>query len=262
MKKCSVVITVYNKYRELDLVLETLENQSYKNFEVIIAEDCEKKEMLEFLKEARSKYKLLIKHVSQEDIGFRKNKILNKAIKEAKTEFIIFLDGDCLVHKNFIRNYMKEFDKYDVLYGRRVELSEELTNRILKQKSNYRIKFLDLLLTKSENSWEALYMPIWINFKKRRLRLLGSNMGVRKDVLYSVNGFNEEYIGAGIGEDSDLAWRLESCGVRHKCLKNTVVQYHLYHSRSTRHNSIDGEKIITRERMLNRWRTINGLEKI
>ncbi|MGL5189890.1 MAG: glycosyltransferase [Cetobacterium sp.] len=262
MKKCSVVITVYNKYRELDLVLETLENQSYKNFEVIIAEDCEKKEMLEFLKEARSKYKLLIKHVSQEDIGFRKNKILNKAIKEAKTEFIIFLDGDCLVHKNFIRNYMKEFDKYDVLYGRRVELSEELTNRILKQKSNYRIKFLDLLLTKSENSWEALYMPIWINFKKRRLRLLGSNMGVRKDVLYSVNGFNEEYIGAGIGEDSDLAWRLESCGVRHKCLKNTVVQYHLYHSRSTRHNSINGEKIITRERMLNRWRTINGLEKI
>lgn len=262
MKKCSVVITVYNKYRELDLVLETLENQSYKNFEVIIAEDCEKKEMLEFLKEARSKYKLLIKHVSQEDIGFRKNKILNKAIKEAKTEFIIFLDGDCLVHKNFIRNYMKEFDKYDVLYGRRVELSEELTNRILKQKSNYRIKFLDLLLTKSENSWEALYMPVWINFKKRRLRLLGSNMGVRKDVLYSVNGFNEEYIGAGIGEDSDLAWRLESCGVRHKCLKNTVVQYHLYHSRSTRHNSIDGEKIITRERMLNRWRTINGLEKI
>ncbi|MGL5624478.1 glycosyltransferase [Cetobacterium sp.] len=262
MEKCSIVITVYNKYKELDLVLRSLENQSYKRFEVIIAEDCQKKEMLDFLKVAKNKYSFPIKHVSQEDIGFRKNRILNKAIKMTETNFIIFLDGDCLVHRNFIKNYMKEAKRYDVLYGRRVELSEALTNRILKENSDYRIRFLDLLLTKSENSWEAFYMPVWINLKNRRLRLLGSNMGVRKDVLYSVNGFNEEYTGAGIGEDSDLAWRLESCGVRHKCLKNTVVQYHLYHSRSTRHNSVDGEKIITREKMLNRWRTINGLEKI
>ncbi len=262
MKKCSIVITVYNKYRELNLVLKSLEDQSYKDFEVVIAEDCQKKEMLDFLKDAKNKYSFSIKHVSQEDIGFRKNRILNKAIKATETDFIIFLDGDCLVHRNFVKNYMKEAENYDVLYGRRVELSKELTNKILMENPDYRIKFLEILLTKSENSWEALYMPVWINFKKRKLRLLGSNMGVRKEVLYNVNGFNEEYIGAGIGEDSDLAWRLESCGVRHKCLKNTVVQYHLYHSRSTRHNSVNGEKIITRERMLNRWRTINGLEKI
>ncbi|MGL5982035.1 MAG: glycosyltransferase [Cetobacterium sp.] len=262
MRRCSVIITVYNKYKELDLVLKSLENQTYKEFEVVVAEDCEKQEMLDYLKFAKQKYSFLIKHVSQEDVGFRKNMILNKAIKKSETDFLIFLDGDCLVHKKFIENYLKESDKYDVLYGRRVELSEELTKKLLVQKKQDRIKFRDIFLTKSDNPWEAFYIPIWFNLKKRKLRLLGSNMGIKRKVLYSINGFNEEYVGAGIGEDTDLAWRLEKSGASHKCLKNTIVQYHLYHSRSTRQNSINGEKIIKREKDLNRWKTVYGLEML
>lgn len=262
MKKCSVIITVYDKYEELNCVLKSLEKQTYKNFEVIIAEDCKKNGMIEFLLKSKNIFSFNIKHVNQEDIGFRKNRILNKAIKVCNSEFIVFLDGDCLVHKKFIENYMKYSNKYDVLYGRRVEMSEEITKKILQLKGDYKIKFCELTKTKSENSWEAFYLPFWFNIKKRKLRLLGSNMGMKKEILYKINGFNEDYEGAGIGEDTDIAWRLLSINVSHKCLKNMIVEYHLYHTRSNRHNSINGEKILEKERLLNRWKTINGLMKL
>lgn len=259
--KISVVITVYNKYKELYCSLKSLSKQTLQNFEVIIAEDCEKEEMLEFIEKAKKEFIFPIQHVSQEDIGFRKTKILNEAIKVAKGEFIIFLDGDCMVHHKFIENYSKYIDKYDVLYGRRVELSEEISKKILETEGNYKITILEILKTNCENPWEAFYMPVWFNLKKRRLRLLGSNMGIKKEVLYKINGFNEDYEGAGVGEDSDIAWRLDMAGASHKCLKNMIVEYHIYHTRNDRLNCKNGWEILNREKELGNWKTKNGLIK-
>ena len=41
--KLSLIISIYNKYDFLYLVLKSIENQTFKNFEVIIAEDCKKR---------------------------------------------------------------------------------------------------------------------------------------------------------------------------------------------------------------------------
>lgn len=262
MKKISLIVTIYDKYDYLYCVLKFLRRQTFKNFEIIIAEDCQKKEMLEYIKKWKAEFNFPINHVSQEDIGFRKNKILNKALRICSGENIVIIDGDCILHKKFLENYQKYFDEgYDVVFGRRCELSEKATNKILNSKGECKIHLLDLIFPYSKAWTEAVYFPLLETLKKRKLRLLGSNMGFTKKIIFKINGFNENYVGAGIGEDTDLQWRFLSVGVKYKASKNTLVQYHLYHGRENRQNSIEGAKILAETQKNNEWFTKNGIEK-
>lgn len=260
--KISVIIAMYNKYDYLYCVLKSFEKQTYKNFEVIIAEDCEKKEMLFHLEEWRKEFNFEIKHVSQEDIGFRKNKILNEALKISEGEYIVVLDCDCIIHKKFLKNYVKYFKKgYEVIFGRRTEMSEKLSNKILQNKGDYRIKLFDLIFPYSKAWTEAIYFPFFKELKKRRLRLLGSNMGFTKEIIFRINGFNEDYTGAGIGEDTDLQWRFLAANANYIAVKNKLIQYHIFHGRGTRQESQKGEEILKRTRENNEWITKNGIIK-
>ena len=258
----SLIVTIYDKYDYLYCVLKSLSLQTYKNFEVIIAEDCEKKEMLEKIEQWKKEFSFIIKHVSQEDIGFRKNMILNKALKVCNGKNIIVIDGDCLLHKKFIENYKKYFDQgYDVVFGRRCELSQALTQKILKKRGNYKIQLFDLIFPYSKAWTEAIYFPFMLTLKKRKLRLLGSNMGFTKEIIFKINGFNEDYTGAGIGEDSDLQWRFLKVNAKYKASKNIIIQYHLDHGRAGRGYSQNGEEILKRTSENNEWYTKNGIIK-
>ena len=188
--------------------------------------------------------------------------ILNKALKICEGKYIIVIDGDCLLHKKYIENYKKSFEKgYDVVFGRRCELSKKITDKILKLKGNYKIKLFDLIFPYSKAWTEAIYFPIIGNLKKIKLRLLGSNMGFTKEIIFKINGFNEDYIGAGVGEDSDLQWRFLKIKARYKALKNTLIQYHLDHGRGNRGYSENGWEILKRTSENNEWYAKNGIIK-
>jgi glycosyltransferase involved in cell wall biosynthesis len=261
--KISVIITVYDKYDYLYCVLKTFEKQIFKNFEVLVAEDCEKPEMVENINRWRKEFSFFIDHVSQEDIGFRKNRILNKAIKKSTGNYIVVIDGDCMVHNKYLLNYQKYFNRgYEVIFGRRCEMSKEITEKILRLKGEYKIKLFELFKTKSKAWTECIYLPIILNFKKRKLRLLGSNMGFKRDTILKINGFNEDYEGAGIGEDSDLQWRFNSIDVKYKASKNELLQYHMYHERNGRMDSENGWSILKSNKEKKLWRTLNGIEKL
>lgn len=259
----SIIISTYNKYDFLYIVLKSIAKQTLKNFEVIIAEDCEKEEMKENISIWKKEFNFPIKHVFQEDIGFRKNKILNSAIKECETKNIVVIDGDCILHYKFLENYMKYFNQgYDVVFGRRCEMSEKLSFRILEKKGNYKIKLIDLIYPYSKAWTECIYFPFLFNIKKRKLRLLGSNMGFTKEAIYRINGFNEDYTGAGIGEDTDLEWRFMKAGIKYKASKNELIQYHIFHDRGNRQNNVFGEKILKESKEKDEWFCRNGLVKI
>ncbi|MBI2027352.1 MAG: glycosyltransferase [Deltaproteobacteria bacterium] len=87
--KMSVIIGAYNNLDYLKLCLYSLERQSFRDFEVIIADDGSGPEVKQWLSTYEPFYKL--KHVWQEDDGFRKCRILNKSIQEARSEYLVFL---------------------------------------------------------------------------------------------------------------------------------------------------------------------------
>ena len=253
----SLIISVYNRYDFLYLVLKSIEKQSFKNFEVIIAEDCEK---IEMIKKWEKEFSFIIRYISQEDIGFRKCKILNEALKMTK-ENIVIIDGDCLLHYKFLENYNKYFQKgYDVIFGRRCEMSKSLTEKLLKEK-RCKIKLRELIYPYSKAWTECIYFPLITKTKKRDLKLLGSNMGFTKEIIYKINGFNEEYQSPGVGEDSDLEWRFKKVNAKYVALKNTVIEYHLWHSTIGKYDVENNFKIMNENIKKEEWYCIKGIKK-
>lgn len=103
MNKATVIAAFYNKIDYLKLVLAGFERQTTKEFELIIADDGSAENVVLEINKLKSHYTFPIKHIWQEDKGFRKNKILNKAITESETDYLIFIDADCIPHRGFVQ---------------------------------------------------------------------------------------------------------------------------------------------------------------
>ena len=258
----SVVIAIYKNLEYLDLVLESIERQSFQDFEVIIAEDAEEDRTRRFIEDSRVRFNFPLKHVSQEDRGFRKNRIMNQAIRNADGEFIVFIDGDCVLHKHFLRGYNRNIKPSTCLYGRRVELDETTTRRFLKAGVDYRPNLVTLWLNGSRKIEEAIYLPYLSYLRKRDSQIAGSNFGLFRRDLYKVNGFDEDYESICVGEDVDIEWRLRNSGIKFRFIRNEVIQYHLYHEKGHRdQDALRSYEIFSRKQQQRLYFCKNGLIK-
>lgn len=239
----SVIISFYNKIDYLKLVLAGFVNQSSKNFEIIIADDGSEKKVISELEQHSTSLPFQIRHVWHEDIGFRKNKILNQAVVASNSGYLIFIDGDCVPHKKFIEDHLSLREENKFHTGKRVNLSEKLSSLLTEKKVSD--GFLDKnnfkILTDSIFG-KTTYAEKGIRIKSSSIRnfittknpgILGSNLSLHKNDLLKINGFDERYNQPGIGEDSDLQLRLELAGLTNKPFRNIAIQYHLYHKRLT-----------------------------
>lgn len=239
MTKTSVIAAFYNNISYLKLVLAGFERQTEKDFEFVIADDGSKEEVVKEIESISSQYSFRIKHVWHPDKNFRKNKILNQAILTSSFDYLIFIDSDCVPHSKFVEEHLNEMQENFVLTGRRVNLSQKLTNLLTEE--NVREGFLetnnlrmieDGMFGKSNYVEKGFYFEnkFLRNFLNKKSRgLLGCNFSLYKKDILDINGFDERYEAPSIGEDSDVQFRLELNGVNVKSLNHIAVQYHLYH---------------------------------
>ncbi len=259
----SLIVSYYKHLPNLQLILEGLSVQSFKNFEVIVAEDDANSDTITFIENARTRYPFEINHVCQsEDDGFRKNKILNKAIIAAKNDLILFIDGDCIPHKHFIKNYLKINAENVILSGRRVMLGEKISENMRRIGKLSKLNFFSLINTGSFKKKESIYFPYFkLSFKKRGL--LGCNWGVLKSNLEMVNGFDEDYTSPGVGEDVDIEWRLKAHGLSTVSMKNKAIVYHLHHKRSYGEDKVaENYKKLEAKKKADQIVCLNGLKKL
>ena len=134
MLEATVIGAFYNKVDYLKLVLAGFERQTLKNFEFIIADDGSSEDVVSEIKIISSRYTFPVKHIWQEDKGFRKNKILNKAILESESDYLIFIDCDCVPHRAFVEGHLSNSNKNTSLTGRRVNLSKKITDQLNEKK--------------------------------------------------------------------------------------------------------------------------------
>ena len=77
-----------------------------------------------------------------------------------------------------------------------------------------------------------------------------------------INGFDEDYKTAGIGEDVDLEWRLQRVGVKFKSIRFEAIVYHLHHTEN--YSTIDvavGSKQLEEKKKQGFYFCKNGLQK-
>lgn len=253
--KVSVIVAVYKDVEALELIIESLKNQTYKNFEVIIAEDGQDEKMQTFIKSIKD---LDIKHTTQEDIGIRKTRSLNNGIISSEGEFLIFIDGDCIPYSTFIESYVKLSQDGFIISGRRVNLgpkySKNLRNKIispLELEKTFLLRYIFISQDcKEGHSEDGFYFSpdgwIYNKFIKNRkasTSILGCNYACFKKDIIAINGYDEGYGETAIGDDTDLEWRFKALGCKIKSAKNVANVFHLYHSRSFR-NRIDTNKYL------------------
>lgn len=238
MPEVSVIVSFYNKIEYLKLLFAGFERQTFRNFEIIIGDDGSKTDVVDEIEKLTPKIPFPIKHLWQEDKGFRKNKMLNKTIAAAGAPYLIFIDGDCVPHKEFIKEHINAAKKGVCLTGRRVNLSEKITNLLTPTKirngyleNSFNIMW-DGLFGGSYDVEKGFYFKKGIlrkYFNKKRRGLLGCNFSIHKEDMRTINGFDERYEAPSIGEDTDIQYRLEMIGTKIRSLNNIAVQYHLHH---------------------------------
>lgn len=260
--KASVIISVYKNIETLRIVLDSLRYQTEKDFEIIISEDGNSEIMAKFVE--NYEWFCQYQHLSQEDLGWRKNRALNRAILSAKSEWLIFLDGDCFVHPHFVEMHLKFASSDRLLLGKRVALSLELSQKMLKgtvKVNRFNREIWKRLIIKlgCRHTDEGVYIPFCLDRPLRSVRhLIGCNMSFSKSAIIAINGFDEDYILPAVGEDADIAWRLCANGCKMVSVRNRAIVYHLYHKPNWSDRT-ENLKIMNRNRQNNQFVCKNGI---
>ncbi len=236
--KLSVIISTYNQPLWLEKVLWGYENQSENNFEILIADDGSTSETKNLIDSFKNNSTLNIKHVWHEDVGFQKTKILNKAIQETTTPYLLFSDGDCIPRKDFITKHLLHREKGYFLSGGYFKLlmaiSEKITKEDIITQNCFDINWL------KENGLPNSFKNNKLTAKGLKEKLLnaltpteatwnGHNSSGWKDDILKVNGFDERMQYGG--EDREMGERLFNIGLKAKQLRYSAICVHLDHER-------------------------------
>ena len=126
--KATVIISVYKNVEALRLILESLRVQTCMDFDIIVSEDGEDISMRQFIE--RYEWFCEYQHLTQADEGWRKNRALNHAILASNKEWLIFIDGDCVVHRRFVEMHLRYAAPNRILLGKRVKLSNNISVKL------------------------------------------------------------------------------------------------------------------------------------
>ena len=219
----SVIVSTYNSEEWLEKVLWGFHQQSYRDFEVVIADDGSGPRTKDLIGSMADTVFYKILHVWQEDEGFQKSKILNKALKACRAEYVIMTDGDCIPRKDFVE--VHQFNKaaghfisggYFMLP---MNISQIITKEDIEEQNCFNIKWLE---AQGHNS-----------------------SGWKVDIL-RINGFDERMQYGG--QDRELGERLVNSGIKPIQLRYSAICVHLDHKRGYKTEaSIHKNKFIRKE---------------
>ncbi len=268
--KVSVILSTYNAPEWLEKVLWGYEAQTWKDFEVIIADDGSAKPTFDLIERFQKTGNLEIKHVWHEDRGFQKSEILNKAVVAASTEYLIFSDGDCIPRKDFVEVHVQNAKRGRFISGGYfmlpMDTSKAITRDDISSGRAFEVTWL------KANGLPATYKTLKLTSHGLLQRLLntltptkptwnGHNSSGWKEDIMRVNGFNEQMQYGG--QDRELGERMINAGLRGRQLRYSAICIHLDHKRGYKTNeSISKNRAIRSEtRRLRKTWTEFGIVK-
>ncbi len=274
--KISVIVPTYNRPKALKLCLLSLASQSIMPYDILIADDGSTAETRDTVLEMQEKLKhaFPVKHIWHEDIGFRKPKILNETVRQSTGDYLIFIDGDCMAHRHFIRSHVENSSPEAILSGKRVEIGKELTMRLLDRGTilnSFNLRLLwDAAMSRSRKVEEAIMIKNrYLRHMTHRDRITddgvwGCNFSLSKDLFIAINGCDEDFLDGSI-EDNDLGIRVLNQGKQVRSVRGLAIIFHLWHDSSW---SFENDKYlhnlaILKRRIANREAVCkNGIKKL
>ncbi len=234
----AVIVTTYNSPEPLRMCLLGLAAQTERDFEVVIADDGSDDRTRQILA-APCFAGLRLKHVWQEDKGYRVRMARNRAIAEADAEFLLFLDGDCIPRNDFVARHRQLCPRGYFISGSRVDVTREVYQHFSDDEILSNRMFEWRFLAKrdpqlSRYRWRLQRSPWYESLANlltwRYCVFVSSNASAWRNDILRVNGFDESMVGYG-NEDRDLGVRLRNSGIGQRYLKFSLIVMHLDHQR-------------------------------
>ena len=250
----SVIFTTYNHPKWLEKTLWGFSTQSFRDFEIIVADDGSGPETRAVVEAMQAQIDIPIQHIWQEDDGFQKCRVMNKAIVASRGEYLIFTDGDCIPHPDFVKNHVELSAENTLVSGGYFKLPLEVSRTISKQ---------DILDGNATRPGWLLQQGVPFTPRISKLfshRVMGAILDTltitratwnghssstwKKHVL-ATNGFDERMQYGG--QDREFGERLVNMGIKTRQVRYRCSCVHLDHGRGyARPESIAKNRAIRR----------------
>jgi glycosyltransferase involved in cell wall biosynthesis len=236
-----LILSTYNNPRSLALCLESVAMQRVRPDGICVADDGSGPETKAVIEAFAARYpQLKLRHVWHEDKGFEKSAILNKAISSSEAEVLVFIDGDVLIHPDFVARHLALTRPGRFSTGSLIRLDAEATAAVTPELvrsgrvfdrgwlgENRALGTLSTWL--KTRPFPVPVMGILERLSPVRRALCGANTSVWRSDLLRINGYDET-IKYG-GGDKHLGIRLNNAGVRGRHLRYSAPLVHLDHPR-------------------------------
>jgi glycosyltransferase involved in cell wall biosynthesis len=227
----ALIINTFNQPDYLSRVLEAVSRQGAPPREVVLADDGSGPETAQVFSDWSAKQDFRTAHAWQKNEGFRRSRILNLAIAQAQSDYLVFLDGDTLPHPQFVADHGALATPGCFIQGHRALIGKNAAVEFGKNGLDRRRALLSFQLRGWAN---AFRWPMPLRLPRHNVRgIRGCNLGIWRADLLRVNGYNEAFTGWG-REDAELAARLMNSGVRRVNARGWALCYHLWHPPASR----------------------------
>lgn len=259
----SVVITAFNWAEALKLTLKSLLEQTFKSFEIVIADDGSSDGTAGVVKEILGSSEFSWCHVYHDHKGVRQSRIKNLAVSHSRGSYLIFVDQDTILHPDFIHDHLIMASESAFLQGKRVLLTKEFTEKTLRESVLKPPRPWARGLMNRKNSFRCRAIGgVFSRPRQFQNSLRGCNFSLFRSDFLMVDGFDEVYDQSWGREDSDLCYRLFHGGLKVRNLWFSALQYHLYHGKTARWDQARLDSELQRNLREKRVKAIKGLSAL
>lgn len=238
MLSVAVIVSTFNQPRHLYRCLLALSLQTFGAFDIVVADDGSDGRTRKIITESAAAGTQPITHVWQPNRGFRKTRILNKAVQATNADYLVFIDGDCVAHPDFLHHHIEAAQPGRYLGGSIIRLGSKLSDAVTEEVIRSGQAFRPQWLIRQGHTINRRFLRLGLDARKQhwlddktstRPHWLGSNSSCFRLDLVAVNGFDHRFT-YGF-EDADFGNRLENYGVAGRNVRWSANLLHLHHDR-------------------------------
>ena len=228
----ALIVNTYQKPRHLALVLASIAAQEGVDgrFEVIVSDDGSTDDTAAIVDAFAARARFPVRFTSAPHDGFRLARTRNAGARLTTSDYLLFLDGDCVLPRDHVAAYLARRRPGRALAGYCARLSRESSGTL--DPATIHQADLPALASAAERrllaarhrkaGWYGLFRH------PSKPRLAGGNCGMWRNDFARVNGCDERFVGWG-QEDDDLGLRLRATGVRLESILDRTWSLHVWH---------------------------------
>jgi glycosyltransferase involved in cell wall biosynthesis len=265
----SVIVSTYNRPDALGACLRSLSRQTDMHCEIFIADDGSGPATRDLIGMWKAKTGIPLKHVWQEDRGFRLAEVRNRAMAESSGDYLVFVDGDCIARPDFIAAHRSLAEPGFFVSGNRVLLSRALTEDILanhREPEHWTVAGWARHRTRGNINRLLPLVRLPLGPLRKRLAtewegVRGGNLAFHRADLERLDGFETAFTGWGL-EDSDIVIRMIRAGVQRKDGRFATGVLHLWHPEADRLRLPANRALLDELIKSDRVRALSGLSAL